>query len=387
MVRNVGTVVLTCLCACASTVLASAQATSSPTEIQSSAPSTAPVAYVYVSSNPTTGAEIMAYAAAANGSLTTIAGSPFPYRDSYLALNGAWLFGISVDNPNNIDSFSIASNGSLMLRDTVTANLPGSGFTNLFLDHTGASLYGDYYSSNYDYVSYSINQSTGSLKYISDLAGGPANGSPLSFIGSNAFAYSSSCFGFTPDIYGAKRASNGSLSYLKNHPALPVAPAGDFYCPWFAAADPTNHLAIAVQATNYKTLQPDGAMQLATYTADSSGNLTTTSTYKNMPKVLTGGVMAYWMSPSGKFLAVGGVAGLQIFQFNGPNPMKSFTGLLTSDAITQMFWDNAHHLYALSQRAGKLHVYTVTFSGGAVEAPGSPYNIPGPMNLIVLPKT
>jgi WD40 repeat protein len=92
------------------------------------------------------------------------------------------------------------------------------------------------------------------------------------------------------------------------------------------------------------------------------------------------------MSPSGKYLAVGGTSGLQIFHFNGANPITRFTGLLTKNQIDQVFWDNANHLYAISRNAGKLYVYTVT-SSGAVQAPGSPHAISNIVNLIVLPKS
>jgi hypothetical protein len=68
-----------------------------------------------------------------------------------------------------------------------------------------------------------------------------------------------------------------------------------------------------------------------------------------MPKVAVGTVNDYWMSPNGKYLAVGGSGGLQIFHFNGANPITKFTGLLTSNQIIQMFWDNANHLYAISE--------------------------------------
>ena len=91
------------------------------------------------------------------------------------------------------------------------------------------------------------------------------------------------------------------------------------------------------------------------------------------------------MAPSGKYLAVGGTSGLQLFHFNGANPITKFTGLITTDPINQLFWDNSNHLYALSQNSGKLFVFTVT-SSGAKEAPGSPYSITSPINLIVLPQ-
>ena len=97
---------------CASTVLASAQVTPSPTESNSIQAPASPVAYVYVSSAPTSSTgQINGYAAASNGALTPIAGSPFPYDVNYMAVNGAWLFGVAnVDT--DINSFSIASDGA-----------------------------------------------------------------------------------------------------------------------------------------------------------------------------------------------------------------------------------------------------------------------------------
>lgn len=52
-----------------------------------------------------------------------------------------------------------------------------------------------------------------------------------------------------------------------------------------------------------------------------------------------GGVIDYSMSPSGKFLAVGGLAGFQIFHFNGANPITKYAGLLTGNPIDQIFWE------------------------------------------------
>jgi hypothetical protein len=134
----------------------------------------------------------------------------------------------------------------------------------------------------------------------------------------------------------------------------------------------------------------DGPWQLAVYTVDSTGNLMTKSTYSNMPSVLVGMVIDYWMSPDGKYLAVGGSSGLEIFHFNGANPITKFSGLLTNSRIGQIFWDNSGHVYALSVTAtrpskGKLFVYTVT-SKGVTQAPGSPHTITNAQNVIVLPK-
>jgi hypothetical protein len=374
---------LALLAACASTVLASAQATSSPTDINSTVQgSSSPVAYIYVSNSPSSGkTQIKGYAAAANGALSPISGSPFATPAFEMALNGRWLF---ATNGNNIDSFSIASNGALKQVDSLAVETNG-GLVDLYLDHTGTSLYAEYYTTNNDYLSYSIDHTTGRLTFINDLAGGPENNSAVSFVGNDEFAYSSSCYHFSPEIYGVQRASDGGLSYLSGNPPYPTPPSGDFWCPWLAAADPTNHLAIAMQPLNGDWVT-EGPYQLATYTADGSGNLTTSSTYANMPKVAVGTVLRYGMSPNGRFLAVGGTSGLQIFHFNGAKPITKFTGLLTSTDANQMFWDNANHLYALSQTAGKLYVFTVT-STGVTQAPGSPHTIATPLSIIVLPKT
>jgi hypothetical protein len=105
-----------------------------------------------------------------------------------------------------------------------------------------------------------------------------------------------------------------------------------------------------------------------------------------MPATGVGYIFDLNMSPSGKLVAVRGGGGLQVFHFNGSNPITHYIGLLTTDQINQMLWDNNHHLYPLSQSAGKLHVFTVTPTS-AVEAPGSPYTISSPSEIIVQPRT
>lgn len=128
----------------------------------------APVAYVYVShSVSSTSLVVNGYAAASNGSLNAIPGSPFPHSIDSIALNGGWLFGAEAGTGSGsgqvIDSLSIASNGVLTLKHQTYVNDSGGGIIHLFLDHTGSSLYADYYTSNDDYLSYSIDQANGGL--------------------------------------------------------------------------------------------------------------------------------------------------------------------------------------------------------------------------------
>jgi hypothetical protein len=382
MLRSISVCSLALAAICASTVLASAQVKSPPTE--TSKPSSSPVAYVYVSTTQNGNGQIDGFAAFSNGQLYNMPGSPFPYYVSSMAANSGWLFDVNGSDNNLIESNAIASDGSITAVYTYQVQQTGGGLVNLFLDHTGSTLYTDYYTTNNDYLAFLIEQSIGEFEYLNDLPGGPGFGNVLSFIGNNQYAYSADCYHFTPSIYGVQRNSEGNISQMNINPPLPSIPSGYYYCPYLAAADPTNHLAIAVQAMKgYGGIA--GPYQFASYTADASGNLTTNSTYKNMPATLVGTVYDYWMSPNGKYLAAGGNKGLQLFHFNGANPITKFTGLLTTDPVNQMFWDNANHLYAISPKAGKLFVYTVTASG-VTQAPGSPHTIAGAQNIVVLPK-
>jgi hypothetical protein len=351
------------------------------------------VAFVYVSSNPN-GSEyqINAYAAAANGGLVPVAGSPFQADVQSMALNGKYLFGT---NGTDIYSFSIAPNGSLAEVASINAQQYNGancgGPAALFLDHSGTTLYDvDIYGNicaNNAYQYFTIDNRTGALTYLGITS--EANEDfwvPLSFVGNNMYAYGSYCYHFDPALFGFQRNGDGTLTGLNINPPMPTAESGDFYCPYLSAEDPTNNLAVSVQELDGSTWKPVRAPQLATYAADNSGNLTTNSTFSNMPGTAVKSVTDIWMSPSGQLLAVGGTGGLQVFHFNGSNPITHYTGLLTKDQIDQFFWDNANHLYAISRSAGKLYVFTVTPTS-VRQVPGSPYTIPNPQNIIVLPKT
>jgi hypothetical protein len=118
-------------------------------------------------------------------------------------------------------------------------------------------------------------------------------------------------------------------------------------------ADPSNHLA-AIVALNYGEGQYDPA-QLASFTVDSSGNLSSTGTAANMP---TPSVNPYVlnMAPSGKLLAVGGSNGLEVYHFNGASPITSYSKVLTPSNIDILHWDNNNHLYALSEAQSTVYL-------------------------------
>jgi hypothetical protein len=218
----------------------------------------------------------------------------------------------------------------------------------------------------------------------------------MTFAGDNLYAYQAfnSCLYWSCNwgVLGARRNSKGKLTGSSAGSNPPTAKEGDYYLADYAGADPTQHVAIAVQAVSQ--IYPfgnDGLPQLATYTVHSDGSLTTDSAYWNMPTTANQG---YWgpydveISPSGKLLAVAGTAGLEVFHFNGSKPITPYTGLLENDEIDQCLWDNDNHLYAISSKSNRLFVFTVTPTG-YYQAPGSPYviNQVTGTQVIVLPMT
>jgi hypothetical protein len=391
MFRHFRVLSLFALVTTVSSVLA-AQVLSSPTDAALQNPAAAsPIAFVYVSSSPSSNTfEINAYAASSNGKLTAAPGSPFPAEVSSLTSSSKYLFGT---NGVEIDSFSIAKDGAIALVSSINAQQLNQddcgGPADMFLDRTGSTLYDmDYIPcANNRYQSFRVGGDSGELTYAGATAAAtPAFETALSFLANNKYAYGSSClFQVGPLIYGFRRAGDDSLRELSTNPAMPVGPAGDYYCPGGAAApDAANHLAFVVWPMNGSDQQPTGGpAQIAVYTADESGNLTTSSTYQNMPTAVSG--YDFKASLSGKYLAAGGPNGLQIFHFNGANPVTPITALLPIAKIDQLAWDNNDHLYAIGNAAGQVYVWKVT-STGVREAPGSPYSITNPQSITVVPR-
>jgi len=355
-----------------------------------------PVAYVYVSTTPAHSSvnEIVAYAAAANGRLTPVPGSPFTADVTSMAVNRLYLFG-SNGNGVSVDTYAIESSGALTLvnqSDVIGFNAGDCGLTGpLFLDHTGRTLYDmEYFGNdcaNNQYASFHVATSSGALTNMGAGAYSSWLYQPASFIGNNKFAYSASCLGdMYWTIFGLKRSSSGLLSWISNFSApLPAPRTGDFYCPSEVAADPTHHVAIALQPVTQDGFAPDGGPQIGSFTAAANGDLSTTNTSADMPESKVGTALSMSIAPSGKLLAVGGSSGLQIFHFHGSAPPRAATGLLTRDEIDQLFWDHHNHLYAISTARNRLFVFTITLTHHH-EAPGSPYAVEAPQSLAVRPR-
>jgi hypothetical protein len=372
----------------AATLFAANALAQTPTDQTSTDQAAAPVAYVYVS-RPT---HIDGFAVAADGKLTPVSGSPFAnIAVAHMSVTKNFLFG-SADNQTEIDTFSIESDGALRQVAVTDAHqfapeYYSAGPTQI--DYTGSTLY------NYvvidgsgSYIqSYKI-ESSGDLEYLStidtDNSFDIQETAPtmIRFAGANKYAYETGCDSdaLNPATEAFKRESNGELEYVGVPKAMPAPPnSEDVYCPWQLAGDPTDHFAFALQAFNTVTGNPDGPPSLASYTVESNGNLTTSSTYENMPADNNSSVMS--ISPTGKLLA-SGANGFELYHFNGSDPITPYSDKLQASAVIQEFgWDKDNHLFVLS--SSQLFVYTVT-PASITQAPGSPYSIPEASSVIVL---
>jgi hypothetical protein len=361
---------------------------------------TAPVAYVYVSRVSASGntAVVNAYAASTTGRLTRVTGSPFKANDGVLSVNGNKLYGIS-ESGTYLDGYSIASNGALTYLTSTDyaaynpSNCGAAGW--VFPDRTGADLYAmnfDGDCSDNTIQSFAV-KANGELTFLGSVDGGAGSffgvHLPLTFIGDNKFGYeavNNGCFYY--QMWGFQRANNGDLSNagITGLPMPPPPPGYNIYIPMFSAADPAgSYLAVSMEAAVPPGCSSGVPIQVGSFTANANGNLSTTNTYENMPNTAFTAVNDMKISPAGTLLALAGTEGLQIFHFNGANPPTSYTGLLTAESISQMFWDDSNHLYAISQSAGTLHVFTITPSA-ASEAPGSPYTLNQPLYIAVQDK-
>ena len=337
------------------------------------AQTTSPAAYVYVLNRLTfPGGELDGFSADSTGALTPLPGSPFWTSSvaslSTLTHSAHWLF---ASDGVNIYSFSIASNGGLTLKSSINARqfaTPSSGVAALVLDRTWSTLYARVYDVNTGgnlILAFNKNSTKGTLSYLGS-TDYPAQAitSRVTFTGNNQFAYSGAWF-------AAQRNSDGTLSSFSINPPLPSSPTGD-YSPSGAAADPANNLAVS-----FFIFQSDQSVSyaLAAYTADSSGNLTTNNTTATTSGTYPARMSA---SPAGNLLAVGGPNGLQVFHFNGSNPITPYTKRLAW-ANYDLAWDTHNHLYAAEN--GGVHAWRITPN---FWKQASPYPLSDPVALAVV---
>ncbi len=369
-----------------------------------------PVAHVYVQT--TKGVNL--YNTASSGQLSLASGSPFKTVGLMVGTNGKYFFS---NGTNLVHVYAMSSTGAIgkEVANIDTSLYSGSecGTTGLtFLDHSGQYLYVEHSNfpsptgdnTCYGIQSYKITTTTGQLTFLGSTGAevGRYEQAPRGFTltANNTFVYALYEQGYGATIIdGFHRESAGALDMWGFHEADPAPIDSTWgWLQYGVAADPSNHLAtIAVQEQGIP-LGYSRAPQLASYTVDAQGNLSTTNTWQTMPTPVIFPTSLN-MSPSGKLLAAGGNVtlpanpgnnpaespGLQVFHFNGASPITNFSSVLTSDFIDFIRWDNANHLYALSNSSGKLYVYTVTPTSIKSVA-GSPFkvaNLSSPSSLVV----
>ena len=160
-----------------------------------SAAAASPVAFIYVAGP----GNLSGFAAAADGTLTPVPGSPYARTEYSLAVTGSYLFAQNY-NGALVDSFHIEADGSLVLAKTTDISVDNQGTkcpspqaAPLELDHTGATLYTvgyhDEYCDSTSYKSFEINKQSGGLTYLGDSGIRPAHNWPLKFDQTNKFAY------------------------------------------------------------------------------------------------------------------------------------------------------------------------------------------------------
>jgi len=359
-----------------------------------------PVAYVYVST-PTYAA---GYSVAPNGRLTPVPGSPYTnIALSHMSVAKSFLLGSGHDQ-ENLHSYRIHADGSLTRVNTYNVrgydDCAKMGPTQV--DRTGSTLYlsqfqcpiqmaGDYFNF-YNFQAWKID-SDGTLQFLGNT---PMNEelmntnqvSPLYFLGNNKYGLQIGCIPyFDEGLFASYQRESGgaldeSLAYEESV-QQPAAPSDEGYCGNFLATDDANHAAVELAISTSTEGYGANLGALASYTADSNGNLTTLDTSETVAQVNVGLVAAMSISPAGDLLAVGGYHGFQIFHFNGALPITHYSSVLQAGNHFEEFgWDKSNHLFAVSTDG--LRVYNITPLGYS-EAPGSPVPISDATSVIVAP--
>jgi hypothetical protein len=379
----------------------------SPDVSSAATPAAAQAAYVYVGTTK----GVYLYSAASNGSLSLVSGSPFSIAGNAVGSNGKYFVSLGTAY---LHSYPVASNGALngQVSQIDTQSYSGSecgGTYGGLFDHTGQDLYVQRNSQAAECTalqSFKIS-STGGLTFLGSTEFNQTITSTPTLI--TLTGYGGHAFSFAPvgscsiSTYELQRGSGGVMVLGPGFSETdPIAQPGSAYQPLLPptgdAADPTDHLAIAVMSMSNGPCGDVDSAQLASYTAISNGDFNSSNTWQNIPAPIVYPTVLN-MSPLGQLLAVGGnttfvatngskqTPGLQVFHFNGANPITPYSGVLTTAPIDEIHWDNSNHLYALSNSTKKLYAYTVT-SSGITAIPGSPYTIASAPNaLIVVPET
>ncbi|HEV2133348.1 MAG TPA: hypothetical protein VGR47_03720 [Terracidiphilus sp.] len=350
-------------------------------------------AHVYVQVGGEAGA-VYGYSASSTGQLSPISGSPYKLGTEIIGSNKSQFFTLG---HTLLHSYAVGSDGAIQSQQSQipvfdysgsSCGNPQTGAGGAVLDHTGKYIYvmlENGSNSCAAYQSYIIN-SDGSFNFDGDTQlNWDTNGSDAglpSILGNETFAYSDYAYldaGRT--LIGFQRQSSGTLELMQFNETDPNTNGAGFPDTRFPDASPTGNYVV-------NQLNPDASppTYLVSYTVDSQGNLSTTNTLSNAP--ITSFTNPHTtFSPSGNLFvayADGGsefqccTSGIEIYNFNGANPLTLYKKLLTGTPIDDVAWDSSNHLYAISYATSKLYVFTVTSTSVTQDTSisiGSPYKL------------
>lgn len=351
----------------AASICAFGQATSESSTQGASQSTTSPVvayAYVgtnYVGTNPAPG-KIYGFSVQSNGASTMIPGMPISGASASLATTSHFLFGT---DQKNIVTYARAANGGVhavaSIDGTAHNDTPSTSYVGaLTLDKTGADLYAGEINfqgtDNGSFAQFANSTTTGRLTFLEN-AGISANyGGTINFSPNNKFAYGIGCYFIGWDVFGFYRTPDGKLTAFDTGSTYPPGHATDFVCPSAIAASAKNYAAVA-----YSSVGQQGAKtHLMLYHITSSGALTMLT--KSDTATSFAGAYSLRFDPTGTYLAVGGVTGLQVFKMNSNETFSPVGGAVrTSANVNNVAWDNYGHVYATTN--ARLYIFQFSNSG------------------------
>jgi len=395
MMHSVRGLVLPAILVLASVVVVAPKAGAQPT------PPTA--AYVYIQIQGPGGA-VYGFRASSSGQLSPIPGAPWKLVGQLVGATQTKFFTAGKDL---IHSYAIGADGAIgpqlgempALEYAGSGCAGGKGINQAKLDHTGKYIYvllsngGDRPCAAYQ--TYIVNKD-GSFTFDGDTEEALQSGGGAdipSILGDETFAYADKQTGPlpgsgpVPTVTGFRRESSGTLERMQFSESDPAPGNAYGYTIKQPDASPTG---------NYVVLQlyPGNANppQLASYTVDAKGNISSTNTSSNMAAT-TLDFPSSTFSPSGNLFAVyadnglsafvGQGNGVEIYKFDGAAPLTFFNRPLGETPIDQVAWDSSNHLYAISGPYNEMWVFTVTST--SVTEVGS-WSIGSPYRMIVVSK-
>ena len=358
---------------------------------QASAATSATAANVYIQVQGPAGA-VYAFHVSSTGQVTAISGSPFKPAGLIIGATASRFFTLG---KTLIHSYGLASGGAIQsqLGQIGYFNYPGSscggGESSAVLDHTGKYIYvllqGGGSGTCAAYQSYAIN-SNGTFTFNGDteesLTSGGGADNP-SILGNETFAYADSFYSHDNTVIGFRRESSGTLALMPFNETDPTLDGGPNYTPYQPDASPAgNYLVLGLLP--YDTNPP----KLGSYTVDAQGNISSTNTSSNMPTSPFDG-FASTFSPAGDLFAIyadNGTQtwlgnGIEIYKFNGAEPLTPYQTLLNGTPIDQVLWDSSNHMYAISKANNRLYVFSVTSTSITQEAS---WSISSPFRMVVV---